>query len=238
MLDTNIISDLIRNPQGRAAKWIAKVGEGNICTSIIVAAELRYGCAKSGSKRLLKAVEDLLGEINVLPFDVPADAEYLVSGCGPLGRAGSRRFLRWRKEQVGRNMETGAQPLHHRHAQPLLAPKDLADAARCSQNRHHVGAGKPVLIHEMADEIRHARRPARPFALLIGCDQTRLCLEASDVGGLIRLPESVNECAGASEFRIAINQDQGCIHHTVSASILSYSPWVPKNRIATAPARY
>jgi tRNA(fMet)-specific endonuclease VapC len=76
MLDTNIISDLIRNPQGRAAKRIAKVGEDDICTSIIVAAELRYGCAKSGSKRLLSAVEDLLGEINVLPFDVPADAEY------------------------------------------------------------------------------------------------------------------------------------------------------------------
>jgi tRNA(fMet)-specific endonuclease VapC len=76
MLDTNIISDLIRNPQGRAAKRIAKVAEDDICTSIIVAAELRYGCAKSGSRRLLKAVEDLLGEINVLPFDVPADAEY------------------------------------------------------------------------------------------------------------------------------------------------------------------
>ena len=76
MLDTSIISDLIRNPQGRAAKRIAKVGEDNICTSIIVAAELRYGCAKSASKRLLRAVEDLLGEINVLPFDVPADAEY------------------------------------------------------------------------------------------------------------------------------------------------------------------
>jgi tRNA(fMet)-specific endonuclease VapC len=76
MLDANIISDLIKNPQGRAAKRIAKVGEDNICTSIIVAAELRYGCAKSGSKRLLKAVEDLLGEVNVLPFDVPADADY------------------------------------------------------------------------------------------------------------------------------------------------------------------
>jgi len=76
MLDTNIISDLIRNPQGRAAKRIARVGENNICTSIIVAAELRYGCAKSGSERLLKAVEDLLGEIDVLPLDVPADAEY------------------------------------------------------------------------------------------------------------------------------------------------------------------
>ncbi len=76
MLDTNIISDLIRNPQGKAAKRIARAGEDNICTSIIVAAELRYGCAKIGSKRLLKAVEDLLDEISVLPFDVPADAEY------------------------------------------------------------------------------------------------------------------------------------------------------------------
>ena len=33
-------------------------------------------CAKSGSSRLRKAVEDLLGEISVLPFDVPADGEY------------------------------------------------------------------------------------------------------------------------------------------------------------------
>ena len=45
------VSDLIRNPQGKAAKRIAKVGEENICTSIIVAAELRYGCAKRGSER-------------------------------------------------------------------------------------------------------------------------------------------------------------------------------------------
>jgi tRNA(fMet)-specific endonuclease VapC len=76
MLGTNVISELIRNPHGKAAKCIAKAGEGNVCTSIIVAAELRYGCAKVGSKRLLKAVEDLLGEISVLPFDIPADGEY------------------------------------------------------------------------------------------------------------------------------------------------------------------
>ena len=76
MLDTNIISELMRNPHGKAAKRIAKEGEDNICTSIIVAAELRYGCAKKGSKRLLEAVEYLLGEINVLPFEVPADAAY------------------------------------------------------------------------------------------------------------------------------------------------------------------
>jgi tRNA(fMet)-specific endonuclease VapC len=76
MLDTNVVSDLIKNPEGRTAKRIAKVGEQNICTSTIVAAELRYGLAKRNSRRLTKAVEDLLGEIAVLPFDAPADAVY------------------------------------------------------------------------------------------------------------------------------------------------------------------
>jgi len=76
MLDTNVISDLIKNPAGKAAKRIAKVGEDTVCTSVIVAAELRYGSAKRGSERLHKAVEDVLSEMTVLPFDVPADAEY------------------------------------------------------------------------------------------------------------------------------------------------------------------
>ena len=76
MLDTNVISDLVKNPKGKAAKRIARVGEDSICTSIIVAAELRYGCAKKGSERLLKAVEELLAEIEILPFDSPADVEY------------------------------------------------------------------------------------------------------------------------------------------------------------------
>jgi tRNA(fMet)-specific endonuclease VapC len=78
MLDTNIISDLISNPRGKAAKRIARVGDDAICTSIIVAAELRYGAAKSGSPRIAKAVEALLGEIEVLPLDAPADADYRV----------------------------------------------------------------------------------------------------------------------------------------------------------------
>jgi tRNA(fMet)-specific endonuclease VapC len=41
LLDTNIVSELVRNPQGRAASKIAEVGEGAVATSIIVAAELR-----------------------------------------------------------------------------------------------------------------------------------------------------------------------------------------------------
>lgn len=76
MLDTNIVSDLLRNPDGRAVKRIADVGPDAICVSIITAAELRYGCARKGSAKLLAHVEAILESVQVLAFDVPADAEY------------------------------------------------------------------------------------------------------------------------------------------------------------------
>ena len=76
LLDTNILSDLIRHPQGRIAERIRAVGEAQVCTSIIVAAELRYGAAKAGSARLARQLEAILGVLEVLPFEAPADAKY------------------------------------------------------------------------------------------------------------------------------------------------------------------
>lgn len=76
LLDTNILSDLVRNPQGRVARHIARVGEDAICTSIIVAAELRLGAIKRGSERLTLQVERILSALHVEPFDAPADAAY------------------------------------------------------------------------------------------------------------------------------------------------------------------
>ena len=58
LLDTNMVSDLVRNPQGKVAARIAHVGEKSVCTSIIVAAKLRYGAARKGSARLLAQVTD------------------------------------------------------------------------------------------------------------------------------------------------------------------------------------
>jgi tRNA(fMet)-specific endonuclease VapC len=49
LLDTNILSDLARRPHDQIADRIKRVGERRVCTSIIVAAELRYGAAKKGS---------------------------------------------------------------------------------------------------------------------------------------------------------------------------------------------
>lgn len=76
LLDTNIVSDLVRNPGGRAAGCIALIGEAMICTSIIVAAELRYGAAKKNSRRLTMQLETVLDALAVLPFEAPADAIY------------------------------------------------------------------------------------------------------------------------------------------------------------------
>jgi tRNA(fMet)-specific endonuclease VapC len=76
LLDTNIVSDLVRNPKGKIAQHIGKVGEAQVCTSIIVAAELRYGAAKKGSLRLSSQLEAVLGALEVLPFETPADVVY------------------------------------------------------------------------------------------------------------------------------------------------------------------
>jgi tRNA(fMet)-specific endonuclease VapC len=76
LLDTNIISELIRNPFGPAARRIEQLRPKEIFTSIVVAAELRYGCAKKGSAKLLAKVDSVLETIPVLPLDIPADAEY------------------------------------------------------------------------------------------------------------------------------------------------------------------
>ncbi len=76
LLDTNIISDLIRNPQGNVSKRIAKVGASQMCTSIIVAAELRYGAEKRGAVSLSERLEAVLERLEVLPFAAPADTTY------------------------------------------------------------------------------------------------------------------------------------------------------------------
>jgi tRNA(fMet)-specific endonuclease VapC len=76
LLDTNILSDLIRNPQGRIAGKIREVGERQVCTSIIVAAELRFGASKRGSPKLIAQLEAVLAAVEVLPLETPVDRIY------------------------------------------------------------------------------------------------------------------------------------------------------------------
>lgn len=76
LLDTNIVSALVRDPHGLVAQRIREVGEAEVCTSIIVAAELRYGSTTKGSSQLAAQLEAVLGALEVLPFEAPADATY------------------------------------------------------------------------------------------------------------------------------------------------------------------
>lgn len=76
LLDTNIVSDLVRNPHGQIASHVRTVGESQVATSILVAAELRYGAEKKASPRLTLQLEAVLGALPVLPFETPADEFY------------------------------------------------------------------------------------------------------------------------------------------------------------------
>lgn len=76
LLDTNILSDLVRNPQGLIAAKISKAGEDTVCTSVIVAAELRYGAIKSNSAKLTERIGMILSALEILPLETPADHKY------------------------------------------------------------------------------------------------------------------------------------------------------------------
>jgi tRNA(fMet)-specific endonuclease VapC len=76
LLDTHSLSDLVRHPRGVVAQAIARVGESQVCTSVIVSGELRFGAAKSTSPRLREQVEAVLSAIEILPLESPVDRFY------------------------------------------------------------------------------------------------------------------------------------------------------------------
>jgi tRNA(fMet)-specific endonuclease VapC len=73
LLDTNILSDLVRHPQGVIGANIAQGTTETIVTSIIVASELRFGAERRGSERLTAQLEGILKR---LPVEDDADRHY------------------------------------------------------------------------------------------------------------------------------------------------------------------
>ncbi|MDH4441969.1 MAG: type II toxin-antitoxin system VapC family toxin [Rhizobium sp.] len=69
MLDTNMVSDVIRKPHGSAATMIESVGDAQVAISSIVASELRLGILKRNSERLTFLVENLLDRVSILPYE-------------------------------------------------------------------------------------------------------------------------------------------------------------------------
>ena len=76
LLDTNIISALMRDPQGPAMSKIEKLDDAEIFTSVIVAAELHYGIVRKGSARLKESAEAILASLEIRPFTSEAAIAY------------------------------------------------------------------------------------------------------------------------------------------------------------------
>ena len=76
LLDTNIISELIKNPRGGIFSKFQEVGEDTVCTSIIVACESRFGAKKKNSQKLIEKQEIILNSIAILPLTQPVEQYY------------------------------------------------------------------------------------------------------------------------------------------------------------------
>jgi tRNA(fMet)-specific endonuclease VapC len=87
LLDTSIVSAIADDPFGAVAARVTRHGIDRMCTSIIVAAELRFGAAKKGSKRLLHRIETALGNLDVQPFAAPPTSAMPI--CAPTSNEGT-----------------------------------------------------------------------------------------------------------------------------------------------------
>ena len=76
LLDTNVVSEIVRDPFGRIAHRVEATDTNDICTSIIVACELRFGAEKRGATQLTERIEDTLRDFNVQPLSEDADRHY------------------------------------------------------------------------------------------------------------------------------------------------------------------
>ena len=72
LLDTNICIYVINAKPPEVLARFHRFHLGDIGLSTVVAAELAYGVAKSGSERNRKALEMFLAPLELMPFDSPA----------------------------------------------------------------------------------------------------------------------------------------------------------------------
>jgi len=79
LLDSNAISELIRNPHGAVYKEQLRVAAdpaNRLLASIITACEVRFGAFKKGFRRLNERVDELFATVKVVPFTSGADIAY------------------------------------------------------------------------------------------------------------------------------------------------------------------
>lgn len=76
LLDTNILSELIKQPASALAEKISNLHYDELCTSVLVACELRYGAQKRGSEKLTDKINALLEQLEILPLDIDVSFHY------------------------------------------------------------------------------------------------------------------------------------------------------------------
>ena len=76
LLDTNILSHMIRNPSGPVFDRLNSILPATACTSIIVSAEIRFGLCKGASEKLKIQAEKVLEVLDILPLERPVDQYY------------------------------------------------------------------------------------------------------------------------------------------------------------------
>lgn len=76
LLDTNVVSNICKFPNGAAASRVRNLEMGDLGTSIIVAAELRFGYMKADSPKLERLIEQTLASFEIAPWETPADFAY------------------------------------------------------------------------------------------------------------------------------------------------------------------
>jgi tRNA(fMet)-specific endonuclease VapC len=68
MLDTDTVSFALRG-MGQVATRLGRCKRSELCLSAVTVAELRFGAAKRGSRKIHRAIDAFLSGVDVLPFD-------------------------------------------------------------------------------------------------------------------------------------------------------------------------
>ena len=76
LLDTNIISDIAKNPGGKAAQRFAALSSEEVCTSIVVSAEVLFGLESGAGAQTQKSMRAVLDGLLILNLEAPVDRIY------------------------------------------------------------------------------------------------------------------------------------------------------------------
>jgi len=76
LLDTNIISHMIRFPTGPIMSRLESILPTTACTSIVVAAEIHFGLKKKASAKLTRQAKQILSVMEILSLESPAEEHY------------------------------------------------------------------------------------------------------------------------------------------------------------------